>query len=1035
MVVPSEQLLICEIGLLNFTGKKRTMRLTHIDRYQIIKVLGRGGMGTVFLCRDTDLQRHVAVKMFDVKKGRMDINLLRQRFLREVLTTSILQHPCIPPVYDFKQHASGRLYYVMKPINGSSLQDILINLRRNNEKINGFDQSRLVEILREVCRAVHYAHIKGFIHRDLKPANIFVGNYGEVYVIDWGLTKIIGNPQKNLKNKDAAKDNQRLESVATELAQTLESLGDEPTTVFPEMFDEQIELTVPGNIMGTLPYMPPEQASGNHAAVGKESDIYAMGVILYEMLTLQLPFYATSIKEMIRQKNSREIILPEIKTPTREIPPELSMIAMQAMNPMPEERFKSAKDLQQALESWLEGKTQFRPAARHNPGHGYYQAFPKGSQKNWDITPDTVTTLASVHVNPEPFLLFVREFIGDIRFSVDFIAYPKNDATDRISEVALIINAGDTIRNGIHDMDGYLIRLGAAKNMRAILSKNGVDMVSNEYMALEPRRRYKLTFERFENDIKIILNRHPILVYHDNDPLTGVRAGFVNRGAGVVFSDIRVHVRGFPMRVPAMDVPEALMREHCYDAAAKRFLAISLSHRNRQEGAWARYRAGIAIHRINGDRSAAAKIWAPLKKGSYAVFEKLGHATLDIEDGKSLKTAAVIKALLSTTEPTPHIDCFADIVFSQAQQLLRNQSGAKHGWREIDAWARLALVIGQKVEGKRSLTPTILWQWILLALTKYPKHLSECTLFLNETFGKGKGAFAETLTSIEPLMTILKRSVKMSGHAFLVDKVMKLILNHDDNLGNLETLVRFYLHSGHVDVAKTISRHINSFCIEHGYSIPPAPIAFTAWLAWLEHDARSGELIRMMINNSYDWAPADGWLLLGIDCVKAGQPAKAREYWKLVASDSTAVSFNRHLFAKGLLGELAADPVRAGVPNRSDHRLLYYLFMGLRSYAEWLNTRDEQVKQVAIDSLNSAHKLTRPSYDIYATTDIFVKIPLKKMRVEVPARMSVEPLSDGEIKWLQRLTDAAGKEMPAHIRLPSEIRNRFSGGTRPLEPV
>jgi len=1014
--------------------------LTHIDRYEIIKLLGRGGMGTVYLCSDPDLQRSVAVKVLSAKKGAQALPALRLRFLREALTTARLQHPGIPPVYDVRQQANGQIYYVMKPIEGRPLVAVLQDLRAGVPKtVEEFDLYRLIQVLREVCQTLQYAHNKGYIHRDLKPANIFVGDFGEVYIIDWGLTKVLRDalqagaaPPPEVDEAAVA----RAEAEAEALTRTRRLEEAAPSADTGPSVDRT--LTMQGDVLGTLSYMPPEQASGKMGALGRQADVYALGVILYEMLTLELPIRGESFRDILAQKVRGDVVPAERRAVTRDIPPELSAIATQAMNPAPEERIKSVKEFSDALEFWLEGKSQFRPATKSVIDPADFQALPRDARKAWEIHRDAITTGPAGRRGrgDNVYLLFEREFAGDIRFSVNVIAYPLAERADRIAEFALVLNA--TVPKPWQGfVDGYSIHFGASRNTRAFISKNDVEVVSNEHLVLEPRRRYRLTVERSGNDIRVMVNRQVVLFYHDTDPLTGLRLGLLHKGSNVAYFGIRVQTRGLPTSIAAIEVPEALMAEGCHEGALKRFLAIAQGHKDRYEGAWARFRAGIASYRLDGDRRKALRIWAPLRKSAYPTFEKLGRAMLSLEANRPLQAAETIGSVLAGGELLPRLDPVADIVFAQAQQRLRQRPTCERDWRVVDAWVRLALVLGQRVEGKRSMTPSVLWRWMLLALTDFPGHLADCIRFVRDTFGTGQGHFAEVLTTFDPLMTILRRSAGMADHAFLMDKVMRLILNHDDNLGNLETLVRFYLHSGHEGVARQISSHIYSFCLDNDYAMPPGPMAFIACLAWVKREKDARELIQVMIDRSADWAVHDGRLLLGLDHYGLGQVEDAERCWREFLGEPDAAAFNRHLVAQGLLGDLPADPVEAEVPHRSDHRLLYCLFLGFRYFLDWERTGEDRPRDTAVRLLSKTLELMRPSYDIYSATDTFVRVLLEAMGCATEPAPEPESLSREEEGWLQQLTAAAAKEKPDEGRRPSSQRrpgSRRKSGPRPPTP-
>lgn len=438
-----------------------------IGKYDIIRVLGAGGMGTVYQCIDPDLQRFVAIKVLNPPRKPSSISALKRRFLREALTTAQLQHPSIPPVYEVGQTQGHQFYYVMKPIEGQPLAAIIDKLKINDpETKEKFDLYRLIGVLKDICRCIDYAHTKGHIHRDLKPSNIFVGNFGEVYVIDWGLTKIVRDTVKEESANKLKKLTRNLDfdvksSIDSinyelpvdyekaieidELTHTLQ-IDTDDTAKTEELKSSQLNtlnseensnsrftstrimdtmpgetgtdtsktLTMQGKILGTLSYMSPEQALGDNANLGKESDIYSLGVILYEILTLEVPIEEKNLKKALQKKMAGQIESPEQRAIKREIPPELSAIAMQAMNPHPSGRFKTVKDFANALDFWIEGKPFYKTFNIRFNGPDSVLLLPEKTERNWLLLRDSLTTIQPPDDCAASYLLFDHEFIGNI---------------------------------------------------------------------------------------------------------------------------------------------------------------------------------------------------------------------------------------------------------------------------------------------------------------------------------------------------------------------------------------------------------------------------------------------------------------------------------------------------------------------------------------------------------------------------------------------------------------------------------------------
>ena len=254
------------------------------SQYEVIRLLGRGGMGAVYLAREPFLDRHVAVKVLPAELASGDA---RERFLREARTAARLSHPHIVPLHTFGQ-AGDLLFYVMGYVEGEPLE---ARLRREGT-IPIEDARRIVD---EVSDALHYAHSLGVVHRDVKPDNILLDRKtGRAMLTDFGIAK------ERARN-------------AT--------------------------LTRTGMIVGTPHYMSPEQAAGDSAVDGR-SDIYALGVIAYRMLTGQLPFRGETLKEVVAQHAVRVPVPPSKVNP--EIPLELDRMVMQALAKDPGDRWQVA---------------------------------------------------------------------------------------------------------------------------------------------------------------------------------------------------------------------------------------------------------------------------------------------------------------------------------------------------------------------------------------------------------------------------------------------------------------------------------------------------------------------------------------------------------------------------------------------------------------------------------------------------------------------------------------------------------------------
>jgi serine/threonine protein kinase len=292
--------------------------LVRLDRYESGNLIGKGGMGEVRQCHDVRLNRHIALKTATTR-NKAELS----RFVREAQVQGQLEHPSIVPVYELGVGADGAPYFAMKRVRGESLWDVLTRLQEKQpEALAKYPRRRLLSAFLHVCQAVDYAHVNGWLHRDLKPANIMLGDFGEVYVLDWGLARRLD-----------AKDDERTS---------------EPTPLAP------VGLTTPGSLMGTPGYMAPEQVNGQRA--DQRSDVYALGAILFEVLTHQMLAKGASTMELLINTRDGVDARARMRAPHAEVPPELEAICLKASALEPKERFASVRELHDVVDRVVAGE-------------------------------------------------------------------------------------------------------------------------------------------------------------------------------------------------------------------------------------------------------------------------------------------------------------------------------------------------------------------------------------------------------------------------------------------------------------------------------------------------------------------------------------------------------------------------------------------------------------------------------------------------------------------------------------------------------
>jgi serine/threonine protein kinase/Flp pilus assembly protein TadD len=328
-------------------------------KYKVLGTIGRGGMGVVHQARDLRILRNVAMKVIKTSSQFSKENVLR--FVDEAQLTGQLQHPNIIPVYELALDEYGEVFYTMKYVKGTTLDQVLRRIREGEElAIRKFPLATLLTVFQKICDGVAYAHSMGVVHRDLKPDNVMIGEYGEVLVMDWGLAKKMASGMHE------------------------EHLGDTKPQMPPA--DLRGFETLNGLIVGTPPYISPEAARGELDRIDPRSDIYVLGAILYAMLTLRPPYPGKEFGELIEQIVTGQFAHPTTFSqpvsplrpsdppppgpdgatcvlshlPGRRVPEGLAAIVVKAMATELEIRYQSVAELQADVLSWQGG---FAPKA------------------------------------------------------------------------------------------------------------------------------------------------------------------------------------------------------------------------------------------------------------------------------------------------------------------------------------------------------------------------------------------------------------------------------------------------------------------------------------------------------------------------------------------------------------------------------------------------------------------------------------------------------------------------------------------------
>ncbi|MCW1916955.1 protein kinase [Luteolibacter sp. GHJ8] len=305
-------------------------------KYEVNNEVGRGGMGTVFCAREMPIRREVAMKVMLTQASESAV----ARFIKEAQVTGQLEHPNIVPIHELGVDEHDQLFYTMKYVRGITLKEALARLGyRDGEALQQFTLTNLLSIFDKVADAVAFAHSRRVVHRDLKPENIMIGKFGEVLVMDWGLSSVLPEESISAKKNSAAAGADNVSLLSAELP------------------------GLDNAVAGTPQYMAPEQARGELRSIGVRSDIYSLGAILFHILFLEKPIGGEDIDEVLENVRAGRTRLQTNDLPNKSLPhhpgqsPPVSLIAVarKAMALAPGDRYASVKELQADIRNYSAG--------------------------------------------------------------------------------------------------------------------------------------------------------------------------------------------------------------------------------------------------------------------------------------------------------------------------------------------------------------------------------------------------------------------------------------------------------------------------------------------------------------------------------------------------------------------------------------------------------------------------------------------------------------------------------------------------------
>jgi serine/threonine-protein kinase len=382
-------------------AEARTDGVPTPSHLRLERELGRGAMGHVHPAVDRNLLRHVALKRLD--KEYVDNPDYRTGFIAEAQITGQLEHPNIVPVHELAIDEHGVPFFTMKLVQGISFSRWLEQHEMGPERLE-----HGLEILLKVCDAVAYAHHRGVIHRDLKPDNVMVADFGQVYLMDWGLARLTKTHPASSRHKDQ---------------------------------------TGP---VGTPAYMAPEQARGVPEDMDERTDVFGLGALLYELVSGQLPYGKPAPARVIMLRAHLGEIVPIETAAPGGVPRYLQSIVERAVNPDPEKRYQTVVELQNDMRAFLRGG-MYLPRRVFQPGELIVREGDVGDAA-FLIVSGRCHAFRNVGTEKESLAVMTAgEVFGEMSL---LLGEPRAASVEAIDQVSTLILDMQTLSEGL-DIDGW----------------------------------------------------------------------------------------------------------------------------------------------------------------------------------------------------------------------------------------------------------------------------------------------------------------------------------------------------------------------------------------------------------------------------------------------------------------------------------------------------------------------------------------------------------------------------------------------------
>lgn len=511
-----------------------------LAHFTIIKSLGKGGMGEVFLAYDNICKRPVALKK--IRDDLVKYNTIKTRFFKEARIAASLTHPSIISIFSIHEDQNVS-YYTMPYIEGKTLKELIAHPDVSTQESS---TSNLIRIFLNVCQAIAYCHSKGVLHRDLKPDNIILGKFGEVLILDWGLAMFVNQSD-----------------IQEEIPGTS-------------------SLTRPGKVVGTLSYVAPERILGEEST--EQTDLYSLGVILYQLLTFKLPFKRTDLATSQKNISFEKLIDPSEMAPYRDISSQLVNIVTKALAPSKEMRYKHVSDMIFDLENYSAGTPEWLFSEELKIDNKACWEF----QENILLAKHIAITRSTEIMEWVSLMISKSPFAGHIKIDVAI----KLERSS--SGIGLLLNIPPRAdRKDL--MDGYCLWIGSEDNSGLKLFYSNIEVIFMPDVCLKKDKSHIIQIEKKDHRLFFFLDGLLVCEYTTSSPLQGTHVGLLYKDADFTLEHFKVFIGSHNLTVSCLAPADALLASKNFTQALSEYRRIAHSFPGRFEGREAIFRAGVTL--------------------------------------------------------------------------------------------------------------------------------------------------------------------------------------------------------------------------------------------------------------------------------------------------------------------------------------------------------------------------------------------------------------------------------------------------------